>query len=123
MVEDDDLVRNMALQILQEYGYKVLEAASGDVALQISKQHTEPIQLLLTDVVMVKMSGRDLAELLKPYRPEMKVLYMSGYTENAIVQHGVLIQEVEFIEKPFSPEALAKKVRKVLNTPKEINGR
>ena len=118
VVEDDDSVRNMTRYVLQEYGYKVLEASSGEEALQISKLHTEPIQLLLTDVIMFKMSGRDLAKLLESYRQETKVLYMSGYTESAIALHGVLRQDVEFIEKPFSPKGLARKVREVLNAPK-----
>ncbi|MCJ7617786.1 MAG: response regulator [Desulfobacterales bacterium] len=118
VVEDDDLVRNMTRYVLHGYGYKVLEAASGEEALQISKLHTEPIQLLFTDVIMFKMSGRDLAELVESYRPEIKVLYMSGYTENAVVRHGVLKKDVEFIAKPFSPKGLARKVREVLNTPK-----
>jgi len=118
VVEDDDLLRNMTRYVLHGYGYKVLEAASGEKALQISKLYTEPIQLLFTDVIMFKISGRDLAELIESYRPEIKVLYMSGYTENTVVQHGVLKKDVEFIEKPFSPKDLARKVREVLNAPK-----
>jgi PAS domain S-box-containing protein len=116
LVEDEEMVRDMAKEILQESGYQVLEAKHGHEALSVAEQHHGPIHLMLSDVVMPQMSGRELAEQLTPLRREMKVLYMSGYTDDAIVHHGVLDEGVAFIEKPFTPGALARKLREVLNT-------
>jgi len=115
VVEDDHNLRNLALKALQGYGYRALEAQDGEDALRVSGSHEGPIQLMLTDVVMPRMSGRELAERLQPLHPEMKVLYMSGYTDNAIVNHGVLDSEIAFLQKPFTPERLARKVREVLD--------
>jgi YesN/AraC family two-component response regulator len=92
-----------------------LEASQGLDAFLICTEHDGPIHLLLTDVVMPKMSGRELAETLMSIRPGIKVLYMSGYTDNAIVHHGVLETGVDFIQKPFAVDALARKVRDVLD--------
>jgi PAS domain S-box-containing protein len=114
LVEDEELVREMAKEILQESGYQVLEASHGDEALLVACQHLGPIHLMLSDVVMPRMSGRELAERLTPLREEMKVLYMSGYTDDAIVHHGVLDEGTAFIEKPFTPQALTQKVREIL---------
>ncbi len=116
LVEDEEAVRSLAARILQEHGYKVLESTSVEEALQIGARQEEPINLLLTDVVMPGMSGRNVAEHLGFFRPEMKVLYMSGYTDNAIVHHGVLDAGMAFLEKPFAPEALVRKVREVLDS-------
>lgn len=115
LVEDEEMVRNMTREILLESGYHVLEAKHGQEAMTIAEQHRGPIHLMLSDVVMPQISGRELAEHLAPLRTEMKVLYMSGYTDDAIVHHGVLDEGVAFIEKPFTPHALAYKVRTVLN--------
>jgi len=115
IVEDSDEVRQLAMQVLERQGYRVLEASCGDDALAISKEWKEPIHMILTDVVMPRMSGRDLAERCCEIRQDFKVLYMSGYTENAIVHHGVLEQGTNLIQKPFTVEGLAKKVREVLD--------
>jgi DNA-binding NtrC family response regulator len=115
IVEDDDSLRNLARKILELYGYSVQEAENGEDALRVSEKYDGQIDLLLTDVVMPKMSGRETAERLQPLYPQMKVIYMSGYTDNAIVHHGVLEPGLNFLEKPFSPEGLARKVREVLD--------
>ena len=115
LVEDNDLVRKVSRRVLEQYGYRVLEAEDGDKALMVSEQHEGLIELMVTDVVMPEMSGKELAERLKVLRPEMKVLYMSGYTDNAVVRHGVIGRGVAFLEKPFTPDVLAGKVRQVLD--------
>ncbi|HUE83307.1 MAG TPA: ATP-binding protein [Pyrinomonadaceae bacterium] len=117
LVEDEEVVREMAMEILQECGYQVLQAKDGPEALVLAREHDGEIHLMLTDVVMPRMSGRELAEQLIPMRPEMKVLYMSGYTDDAIVHHGVLNEGTAFIGKPFRMEALARKVRETLDAP------
>ena len=114
VVEDDKEVRNLAVRILKRQGYTVLDGSYGDEALSVCRNHHGPIHLLLTDVVMPGMSDRELAKRLESFHPEMKVLYMSGYTDDAIVMHGVLVQGVNYIQKPFTVDALAKKVREVL---------
>ena len=115
VVEDDKEVRNLAVRMLKRQGYIVLEGSYGEEALNVCKNHQGPIHLLLTDVVMPGMNGHELAKRLESFHPEMKMLYMSGYTDNAIVMHGVLVQGVHYIQKPFTVDALAKKVREVLD--------
>ena len=116
IVEDDYGLRKLAQEILLSYGYRVLVAKNGEDALRISKEHEGQIHLLLTDVVMPRMGGKKLAERLQPLYPWMKVIYMSGYTDNAIVRHGVLAPELNFLEKPFTPEGLGHRVREVLES-------
>ena len=116
LVEDEDVVRGLARQILEQAGYHVLEARGGEEAVHLSTEHSGAIDLLLTDVVMPKASGKEIANLITSIRPDLRVLFMSGYTDEAIVHHGVLDSGVEFIQKPFTPASLARKVREVLET-------
>jgi PAS domain S-box-containing protein len=115
LAEDAAAVRVAARQILERYGYTVLEAPSGRDALSIALKRQSPIHLLLTDVVMPEMSGRELAEQICELRPSAKVLYMSGYTDDAVVLHGILSADIAYLQKPFSPATLARKVREVLD--------
>jgi len=115
VVEDEDGVRDLARDILEAKGYTVLWARDGAEALRICEQHSGPIHLMLTDVVMPEMTGRQLADRLAVLRPAIKVLYMSGYTDNAVVHHGVLDPGTVFLQKPFSAAVLTRKVRKILD--------
>jgi PAS domain S-box-containing protein len=116
LVEDEEDVRNLARDVLVESGYTVLAVTGADEAVRICEEHDGPISLLLSDVVMPKVSGPQLAARLLDLRPDLRVLYMSGYTDEAIVHHGVLEPGTMFIEKPFTPESLSGKVRDVLDT-------
>jgi two-component system, cell cycle sensor histidine kinase and response regulator CckA len=116
LVEDSDIVRKLTHDILEINGYAVLEASSPEDAIRLCESHEGEIHLLLTDVVMPGMSGRDLSGRLQPVRPGMKVLYMSGYTNDAIVVHGILNDGIHFIQKPFSPASMAQKILEVLNS-------
>ena len=118
LAEDHDDVRHVASEILRRYGYHVLEARNAGEALLICEQHPLPIQLLVTDVVMPRMNGRELALRLLELRPELRVLYMSGYTDNAIVHHGILEPDVAYVQKPLVPDMLARRVREVLDSPR-----
>jgi PAS domain S-box-containing protein len=117
LVEDDASVRELAARVLRQQGYTVLEAANGAEALRLARERGEPVHLLLTDVVMPGLSGEALAEQLIQIRPGLKVLFMSGYTDDAISHRGVLEPGVSFLQKPFGPPALARKVRAVLDAP------
>lgn len=114
LAEDEEAVRELARDILERNGYTVLAASEGAEALGIAQAHEGEIHLLLTDVVMPGMRGRDLFERLAPLRPGLNVLYMSGYTDNAVVHQGILVPGTHFLQKPFTPDALLRKVREVL---------
>jgi CheY-like chemotaxis protein len=116
LVEDEDLVRRAAREVLRKRGYTILEASGPHEALAFCQNFHGPIQLMLTDVVMPNMSGKELAQKLAEFKPEIKVLYMSGYTEDTIVHHGVLDSGIEYLQKPFTPDSLARKVRQVLDS-------
>lgn len=115
LVEDEELVRQLAQAALEDKGYTILEARDAHAALALSEQYAGSIDMVMTDVVMPYMSGRELVEHLIAQRPALKVLFTSGYTDDAVVRHGLLTAEVEFLPKPFSPGALALKVREVLD--------
>ncbi len=115
VVEDEKAVRDLTVKLLQQMGYTILTAASGAEAVEISQAHPGAIALLLTDVVMPNMSGRQLAAVLLQSRPAMRVLYLSGYTEDTVVHHGVLDASVDFLPKPFSREVLSRKLRAILS--------
>jgi len=114
LIEDEEGVRSLVRVALVSGGYTVLEAKDAESALAICRDHAGPIHLLLTDVVMPQMSGPAAAEKVAALRPGIGVLFMSGYTDDAIVHHGVLNQGIPFIQKPFSPVALRRKIREVL---------
>jgi CheY-like chemotaxis protein len=115
IVEDDDAVRSVAQRILASHGYVVLEAACGAAALRLYDETTPPVDLVLTDVVMPEMSGAEMARQLRERHPAIRVLFMSGYTGEAAIRQRVLEPGAPFIEKPFAPEALAAKVREMLD--------
>ena len=116
LAEDDPMLRPLAKTLLQKLGYTVLEAENADQAVALAAAHPAPIHLLVADVVMPGASGRELARRLAASRPDMKVLYVSGYTDDAIVHHGMLEPGLSFLQKPFTPAALARKVRDVLDS-------
>ncbi len=114
LVEDEPQVRSLTRTMLARLGYRVLEAESGDEALRIASGHEGPLDLLLTDVVMPRMGGTDLARHVQSTRPGVRVLYMSGYTDNGVIDQGMLTADTPFIQKPFTSAALSRKVREVL---------
>ncbi len=116
LVEDEDAVRELVMDVLEANGYTVLVARHSEEAFKLNGRYKGLIHLLLTDVVMPKMSGRELAERLRSSRPRMKVLYMSGYTDDAVVRHGVLAEGTAFLQKPFTPNALLQKVHEILGS-------
>ena len=114
VVEDEASVRNLVITVLDRQGYVILEAPEGAQALEVSQRHEGPIHLLLTDTVMPGMGGAELAAQLASLRPDTKVVFMSGYTDDAIVRHGVLSEGTAFLQKPFTLDVLVRKVREVL---------
>jgi signal transduction histidine kinase/ActR/RegA family two-component response regulator len=121
LVEDEDEVRELAREILEMAGYTVLEAPHGPDALRLCRHHQGPIHLLLSDVVMPQMSGRELARQLAALRPDTKVAYMSGYTDDALGHHGVLDPDVILLPKPFTPDSLVAGVRRALDPPRPVS--
>jgi two-component system, cell cycle sensor histidine kinase and response regulator CckA len=120
VVEDQEPVRRLTRKVLETQGYAVLAAADGPEALRVAEHHPGTIHILVTDVVMPGMSGREVGRRLAAGRPEMKVLYLSGYADDSIVQHGVLEPGLAFLQKPFAPETLARRVREVLDAPSAL---
>ncbi|HNN96884.1 MAG TPA: ATP-binding protein [Pseudomonadota bacterium] len=116
VVEDEDAVRQIVCLSLQALGYRVMSAGSARAALEIATTHAGPIHVLLTDVVMPDVGGRTLAEQLLKLRPQTRVLYMSGYTDDAVVRHGIEAATVAFLQKPFTPLSLASKLRELLDS-------
>ncbi len=114
LVEDDQAVRELASETLRILGYKVIEAGNGNDAIAIFKQEEQHIDILITDVVMPQMGGKELANRLKEIAPELKIIFTSGYAEDHILHGGVLEKDVHFLQKPYSLEVLSKKVRCVL---------
>ncbi len=117
LVEDEDLVRTLAKRVLGYHGYVVLEAPDGEKALTVAQQHKGTIDLILTDVMMPRMSGFELVRSLAQLRPQIRVLYMSGYTDHGVIQRGELDPGVAYLQKPFAPDALARRVREILDAP------
>jgi two-component system cell cycle sensor histidine kinase/response regulator CckA len=115
VVEDEEAVRRLTCEALRTYGYRVIEAANGEEALHICEQIRDTIPLTITDVVMPQISGRKLSEKLRELHPEMQILYMSGYPDDDEIQHEVLDPALFFLEKPFTPTALARRVREILD--------
>ncbi len=115
LVEDDDAVRQLALIALQRCGYRVIEAADGEEALRLLRAYAGPLHLLVSDIVMPQIGGRELARLVDAIRPGVKVLYLSGYTDDAVLRLGIVDAELNFLQKPFSPATLAAAVRRVLD--------
>jgi CheY-like chemotaxis protein len=123
LVEDEPGVRSLACEILRKNGYNVLEAGDGEQALELAQNHGGAIDLLVSDVVMPRLGGGQLAKKLAPLYPDMKVLFLSGYTDSSLVHHGVVSKEVECLTKPYSAEALACKVREILDRHATQSGR
>jgi CheY-like chemotaxis protein len=115
IVEDEPVVRRLTVRALAERGYNVLEAEDGESALEVAREHRGDLQLLVTDVVMPGMNGKELADRLTAERPDLRVLYISGYAEHAVVRQGVLVEGIAFLSKPFDLSELARTVREVLD--------
>ncbi len=123
LVEDEAPLRAIASRALTSRGHTVLQAADGESALRLLQEHRDPIHLLLTDVVLPRMGGRELAERVRAMRPELRVLFVSGYTDDVILQHRLLEHDIMLLQKPFTIAGLAQKVREALDAPVPANGR
>ena len=119
LVEDEESIRTITAEMLSLHGYSVLVTENGTNALKLLNEITEPVHLLITDVIMPDLNGKDLMDKILEKTPEIKVLFMSGYPESVISHYGVLGSDVNFIQKPFSILALTRKVREVLNADNE----
>jgi two-component system cell cycle sensor histidine kinase/response regulator CckA len=117
LVEDEEMVRNLSQEILEDSGYRVVVATNGKEGLRVCREFDEHIDLIITDVVMPEMNGREMVEHVTLLRPTTKVLFMSGYTDDAIVRHGILEENMSYMQKPFLPDALVLKAREVLDRP------
>jgi CheY-like chemotaxis protein len=115
LVEDEEALRKLASRTLQSQGYNILEASDGAAALALCQRHLPSIDIVVTDVVMPNLSGVDLVQRLKLVRPKLKVLYMSGYTDSTVVRHGIEETAVNYLQKPFTPDVLRRKVRELLD--------
>jgi two-component system NtrC family sensor kinase len=115
LVEDNQPLRALLCRILKDHGYVLLDAAEGAEALRLAEQHTEPIAVLATDIVLPGVGGKQLAEQIHSIHPETRVLYLSGYADDAVARHGILNEGIDFLEKPFAPEALIIKIREILD--------
>jgi two-component system, cell cycle sensor histidine kinase and response regulator CckA len=115
LVEDEEAVRHLTRELLELLGYRVIEAANGREALSICERAAEPIHLVLTDVIMPMMTGTQLVARLKELRPDIGVMYMSGYTGDTLLEQGVSDNDIAFLQKPFSTEALARKVKQAIS--------
>ena len=117
VVEDEQMLRGLVRSVLEKFGYRVLDAPDAEQALSLIEDTAASIDLLITDVVMPGMSGPELARQALRLRPTLRVLYMSGYTDDVVLQHGMLESTASFIGKPFTPEAIVKQVQEILSTP------
>jgi CheY-like chemotaxis protein len=115
LVEDDDEVRSVATRILRRNGYRVLEAGNGAEALRVCEEEDEPVDLIVTDIVMPEMNGSELAQKIREKQPDARILFTSGYTEDAVVRQSFLHPGEAFMEKPFTPATLARKARELLD--------
>ena len=115
LVEDEESVRHLACRALQAKGYNVLEAGDGVAALTVCQRHLRSIDLVLTDVVMPQLGGVELVQRLRTVRPQLKVLYMSGYNDSTLMRHGIEESESNYLPKPFTPDVLTRKVRDLLD--------
>lgn len=115
LVEDQDIVRELACRVLQSHGYHVLQAEDGHAALRVIDAHDGPIDLLATDVVMPSMSGGELAQVMQARLPALRVLYMSGYTDDAVLRHRIQHGDLHFLPKPYTPQVLLRKVREIID--------